>query len=128
MRIKALSVRAPWAHLISTGRKPIELRKQRLHYRGPLLICSAQKASKAQALVTDEELAAALAAPRGVAMCLVDVVDCRPAKPEDSHDACVAIGDGEWAWVLANPRPVAQQHVSGLLGLFWAEVPDGVAT
>lgn len=34
----ALSVRQPWAHLIMTGRKSIEIRKWSSSYRGPLWI------------------------------------------------------------------------------------------
>ncbi len=124
-RFKALTVRAPWAHLISTGRKPIELRKQRTHYRGPLLICCGLRASDAPVdpSITTRQLDDALdMLLRGHALCVVDVIDCRPATAEDAHDACVVVTPGEWAWVLANPRPVARVAVSGKQGFFWVEL------
>ena len=37
--MRALSVRAPWAGLIATGTKTLEVRSRRTHYRGELLIC-----------------------------------------------------------------------------------------
>ncbi len=131
MRHKALSVRAPWAWLISTGRKRVELRKQRTHYRGPLLICASLRSSTGSANVGANELGpdgrnlleAAYDAPRGVALCLVDVIDCRPATADDSRDACCE-PDGEWAWVLSDPRPVERIAVSGKQGFFWVEMPD----
>ena len=36
--MKALSLRQPWASLIADGRKTIETRTWRTHYRGPLAI------------------------------------------------------------------------------------------
>lgn len=115
---KALSVRAPWAHLISTGRKRLELRSQRTHYRGPLLICASRKASNYGCNVSCEEYDAAINAPRGVALCVVQVIDCRPATAEDARDACCEPEPGDWAWVLSDPVPVEQVPVSGKLGFF----------
>lgn len=127
MRHKALTVRAPWAWFISIGRKSLEIRKQRTSHRGPLLICAGLQASSTidaaiLAYVTGDQLDAALAAPRGVALCVVDVIDCRPATPEDAAAACVAPADGTWAWVLSDPRPVEQQRVTGKQGFFWVEL------
>lgn len=122
MKHRALSVRAPAAWLIRTGRKRIELRSKPTTHRGPLLICAGMRTLEREALVSADELQAALAAPRGCALCIVDVIDCRPATPDDASAACFAPEPGSWAWVLANPRPVATSAVSGVLGLFWAEI------
>jgi hypothetical protein len=125
MRHKALTVRAPWAWFIATGRKPVELRKQRTHYRGPLLICCGLAESDAPlhpSISMREHDAARDALLRGHALCLVDVVDCRPATADDSHAACTAVDVGAWAWVLANPRPVERVAVTGKQGFFWVEL------
>ena len=42
-RIKALTIRQPWAELILRGCKPYELRSWRTNYRGPLVIHAAMK-------------------------------------------------------------------------------------
>jgi hypothetical protein len=102
---KALSVRQPWASLIADGQKTLEIRSRRTHYRGPLLIC-----------VSSRPRLPGL--PHGVALCLVDLVDCRPMAPGDDRDSGVAVDTGLFGWVLANPRPVEPFPVSGQLGLF----------
>ena len=48
-RIKALTVRQPWAELILRGRKPFELRTWRTKYRGPLVIHAAVKIDSSDA-------------------------------------------------------------------------------
>ena len=118
---KALSVRAPWAWLIATGRKRIELRTRSTSYRGPLLICASRKVSESSCLVDGDVYDAAMAAPRGVSLCLVDLVDCRLATADDTRDACSEPEPDEWAWVLRNPRPVEPLPVSGALGFFWVD-------
>lgn len=98
--MKALSVRQPYASEILSGEKTREYRSRRTSYRGPLLICASQAADEG----------ATPDMPRGVAVCLVDVVDCE------------ADGEGGFAWVLENPRPVEPRPIKGALGFF--EVPD----
>jgi hypothetical protein len=134
--MKALSVRQPHASLIEAGKKTLEIRTRRTHHRGPLLIC----ASLSNANKEGDGL------PKGVALCIVDVVDCRPMTEADVDAACVnpwtmqgasavegrQLGAGEparkeyFAWVLKNPRPVTQRQVKGNTGLFNVEVsPTG---
>ena len=106
--MKSLSVRQPWASLIASGQKTLEIRSRRTHLRGPLLICAAKGGATA--------LPPSL--PRGVALCIVDILDCRPMTPADEAAAGVAFRPGHWAWVIAHPRPVAPIPVRGNCGIF----------
>ena len=108
--MKALSVRQPWASLIAAGTKMIEVRSRRTSHRGPLLICASRFGDPADGR------------PRGVSLCIVDVIDCRPLRPDEDRSAACFLGtDRQWAWVLANPRQVDQVPVRGQLGLFEVE-------
>ena len=104
IRVKALCVRQPWASLIAEGNKTIETRTWYTRYRGQLLIC----ASRAKC----ENL------PTGVALCLVDLVDCRPMKKEDQRAAQCEIYDRAFSWVLENIRPIEPFAVHGQLSIF----------
>lgn len=111
--MKALSVRQPHADRIASGIKTIELRNWSTKYRGPLLICASKR----------DDPGATDAMPRGVAVCIVELLDVRPATNADRVAACVSreIVPGDFAWVLrvkSHPTPFP---VAGRLGLF--EVP-----
>lgn len=59
--------------------------------------------------------------PRGVALCVVDLVDVREAAATDSDAACLTPPDGfGFAWLLTNPRGVRHAPVKGKLGLYRA--------
>lgn len=105
--MKALSVRQPWASKIASGEKSLEIRTWYTKYRGPLLIC-VSASPKLTGL------------PHGVALCLVDVVDCRRVSADDSVAACCDVDPlTEFAFVLANPRPLeVLSPVKGRLGFF----------
>ena len=89
-----LSVRQPWADDIASGTKTFEYRDRQTHYRGPLLVIAALKPDSPEGKPL----------PRGVAICLVDVVGMR-GVPKD------------WAWELAHPVRVQPVPVKGALGL-----------
>jgi hypothetical protein len=92
--MKALSVKQPWASLIATGRKTVELRSWSTTHRGPLLIC----ASRSPAY---DDL------PTGAALAIVEVVDCRPATLDDAGAACAVPPAGYFAWVLGSVIPLS---------------------
>ena len=103
--MRALSVRPPWAEMIASGRKTLEIRSRRTHYRGPLLICQSGG---------------------GGAMCVVDLVGCRPFVTSDD-----AASGGVWssglaregyAWELRLVRRVTSAPIKGRLGFY--DVPD----
>jgi hypothetical protein len=64
--ITALSVKQPWASMITAGRKTIEVRSWSTHYRGPLLIVASKRPVEFDP-VSGRKL------PVGVALAIVDV-------------------------------------------------------
>ncbi len=121
MLIKALSVKQPWANMIASGKKTIETRTWRTNYRGLLLIVSSKLPDTA-AMPASE-----CPGPFGVALCIVEVMDCRRMLPGDIHAACCGWGSELYSWVL-RPGAVRQIEppfaVRGRPGLFDVEVPE----
>lgn len=125
--MKALSVRQPWAHLIASGEKTIEVRSWQTNYRGKLLICSSSAEKNyffevaGEYAKNGEEL---LLMPYGVTFCTVDLIDVRPLAEADRDAAFLEDGDDiadQYAWVLENPTPVRFNKVFGKLRLFEVE-------
>ena|SRR6266536_1876555 len=84
--MRALSVRQPWANLIASGRKTVELRTWSTDYRGLLAISAGRTIDRdgaARLRVTEGELH-----PRGCVVCVVDLVDVRLVLPSDACAAC----------------------------------------
>lgn len=109
--MRALVVRQPWAGRIASGRKTIELRSWSTKYRGPVIIVAgSRKWGK-----LDPE------GPLGVVVCVVDLVDVRPATTADEAAANGAPPDGWFAWVLENPRALPITPAKGRLGLYHPE-------
>ncbi len=112
--MKALSVRQPWASLIASGKKTIEVRSWRTHYRGPLLICAAKRPSGL--------------GPIGVALAVVNLLDVRRFKPGDARAACVEATGDDFAWVLGNVRRIDPFPVAGKLKMFDVPLPARTRT
>jgi len=113
---RALSVRQPWANLIASGEKMIEVRSWSTMHRGDLVICSAVTVDDVPAMIHD-----LTTDPCGVTICVVQLVDVRPLERSDVAAAMLpddADLDGAYAWVLAQPRRLAPHPVKGALGLF----------
>jgi hypothetical protein len=100
--MRALSVRAPWAEMIATGRKTLEIRSRRTHYRGELLICESRG---------------------GGAVAIVELIGCRSFTEADD-----AASGGVWtkhpetrchfAWELLLVRRVTSAPIKGKLGFY----------
>ena len=152
--MKALSLWQPWASLIATGAKTWETRSWPTAYRGPLLICASKGGLSKTALIatlciwpfqgglaplrgkpleletvthwagiTADDL------PFGTAVCIVDLMDCRPtgSLTLDEIGTDAPFGDftiGRYAWKLENVRIVGSFEVRGKQRLF--TVPDSV--
>lgn len=97
MTTTALSVHQPYADLILSGAKTVEYRSWYTHHRGPLLICATQRPCVGHAI--------------GIAICIVDLVEC-------NMDA-----DGDFEWILENPRPVPGFGVKGRQKLYQVGLP-----
>lgn len=94
-----ISIQQPFASLIAEGSKRREYRSWRTDYRGQLVIC----ATAEKVWIEDELL------PHGVAICTVDLVDCRKVKTG-------------WAWHLKNPQPIVPVPVKGQQRIFTREI------
>jgi len=104
-------VRQPWASLISSGHKGIELRSRATQYRGAVVIVSGVNLWRGQHSHP--------VGPTGVTICTVELVDCRPVRSSDAASACLEPpAEYEWAWVLENPMPIKPVPFSGKLGLW----------
>ncbi len=125
----ALSVHQPWAALTAVGLKTIELRSWSTTYRGQLLICASQKAdtwdgAKLHPEADEDriERAAEMAGRlRGVALCVVELVDCRPMKKGDAYLACRPYDPSLFSWVTdpSELRIIDKPYpVKGRLSLF----------
>jgi hypothetical protein len=102
--VKALSVHQPWASLIASGKKTIEVRSWRTTYRGPLLICATKRRHG------DD--------PTGVAVAIANLLEVRRFQPSDVPLACVKGSPIDYAWVLNDIRPIKPFPVTGNLGVF----------
>lgn len=120
MLMKALSVKQPHAGLICIGMKGIETRTWATTYRGPLLIV----ASKRPVIYLMDGITQKECRVFGQALCIVDLVDCRPMAKEDEEIACCEIYGGAFSWVIKNSRPVRPFAVKGQLRLFDVEIPN----
>lgn len=117
--MKALSVKQPWADLIASGDKTIETRSRPTSHRGPLLIVSSKTVDR-QALRPGEKPGLL-----GHAICVADLVDCRPFVPSDQQAAQCSCPPGYYSWVLENVRPIERPFpVRGQLGIFEVQIPE----
>jgi len=107
--MKAISLHQPWATMIAEGIKTIETRRWRTHYRGPLVICSTREPKVIPHVC-------------GYAICIVEVVGCRPMVKADEAAACCDLYPGAYAWELANLRVLRPFRVRGRQGFF--DIPD----
>lgn len=103
------------------AKKTIELRTWRTDYRGKLLICSSRAGQKTWLEFNNEFYLA----PMGTTICIVNLVDCRPATKADAEQAWCEpedITEGMWAWVLEDVIDVVPKPIKGKLNFY--EVDD----
>jgi hypothetical protein len=117
-RLKALSIRQPWAHAITHLGKDVENRSWRRNYTGPLLIhASAYREPNPHRLLCEcmanppsrNELADL---PTGAIIGVVDLIDY--TKDSESKWA----EKGAWHLHLRNARPIKPAKCKGQLGLW----------
>lgn len=122
--MKALSIRQPWASMVTIGKKTVETRSWRTSYRGRLLIQSATKPDW-DAFHAIDTLPDIENYPMGHALALVDLVDCRPMTLDDEKGALCELFDGAWAWLLRRPRVLTPWPMKGKQGLFTVDYEEG---
>lgn len=100
--MRALSVHQPYASLIAEGLKTIEGRGKRTSYRGPVLICATREPRQKRL-------------PTGVAICVVDLVDCVEYKPKHVQGSWTYPGYANQgcAWILEMPRLITPFEFKG---------------
>lgn len=137
--MKAISVKQPWATLITHGFKDIENRTWMTRQRGTVLIHASKGMTYGEwenaisfarpmllaAMKCDATLEAKLDTllgykeqQRGGIVGMVDIVDCVTSSASPWYM-------GEVGFVLANARPLPFTPYKGALGFF--EVPDALA-
>ncbi|MCJ7805324.1 ASCH domain-containing protein [Patescibacteria group bacterium] len=101
---KAISLKQPWANLVTSGKKTIETRKWSTNYRGDLVICSSQNPK---------------IEPFGKALCIVELYDIKRMTKGHEKKACIKIYPGAYSWFLRNIRPINPPiNIKGSLGIF----------
>lgn len=129
--IKALSLWQPWASLIALRDKEYETRGWETNWRGQLVIHAAKYQGEMNICRTSPFRECLIAGgitkpsemPMGVALCVVDLVDCIPVEKlwGDLTTKEQAFGNyqaGRFAWKLANvrifPTPIPCRGMQGL--------------
>jgi hypothetical protein len=106
-KMRALSVRQPYAERILTGEKVIEYRTRRTHIRGRVYLYASKTPGDPEDYAEDGYDLGDL--PHGKLVGTVEVVDCTGE-------------DGDFEWHLANPQRLARPlAVAGMPqpGFFW---------
>lgn len=124
--MKALSVKQPWAWLIVSGKKTIEMRVWATNYRGPILIVSCKEKMSGDSFRKFREAFPDCPVTMwyGFAVCKANLVDCRPMTKDDEKLAGCEVYDGAYSWVLEDIEPVTPFAVKGQLGIYEVEVPS----
>jgi len=122
MKLKALSIRQPWAWLIVNGHKDIENRNWPTRLRGTIAVHAAKGMTREEygdALALAEDQGVTLPAfeelERGGIVGTVEIVDC---VDQDASPWFF----GDYGFVLKNARPLPFQFLRGKLGFFPVEV------
>ncbi len=115
--MKALSIIQPWASMIASGEKTIETRTYKTNYRGDILICASKTPNPNFSKDEMDKL------PKGIALCLVRLVDCVPMTQVHEAAAKCQVYPKAWAWILEDVQRIVSVSVKGKLGLF--DLPEG---
>jgi ASCH domain len=116
-KLRALTIRQPWAWLIVNGYKDIENRSWQTRHRGALLIhAGASKTDLRESVLTDVAKRYGIQLPQsyvhGGVIGVVDVVECKKRTASPWHRR------GSIGWVLERPRRLLYRPCKGALGLF----------
>ena len=107
--MKAISLHQPWALMVARGIKDIETRTWSTEYRGELLICSTKRPAIPNY-------------PLGMALCIVQLVHCRPMALVDQERACYPMSKELFSWFLAHRRTIKPFPVIGRQGFYEVEI------
>lgn len=119
--IRVLSVRQPYAALIVSGFKTVELRSRRTHFRGEVFIHAGLRVAKVQPIRTTvlSQLPIDLLNVKGavIGRCFVD--NCRASEPNDNLQAHHDVWKNSWSILLSKASLLETPVVlRGQLGFF----------
>jgi len=121
--MKALSIRQPWAGLIAAQIKTIETRTWTTKYRGPLLIVAGRQIDEGARQRFLKAGTPYSVFPQGVAVAVVELVDCFQMADVHEKAAMVPARPGLFGWRLELIAAIDKPFpVKGKLGLFEVEV------
>lgn len=122
---KAISIKQPWAWVISEGHKTIETRTWPTQYRGDIIVVSSLKPDKTMLDYLMKETNGKIESKLlyGQALCIADLVDCRLMTADDEGDAMCDLYPGAYSWVLENIRKIKPFKQKGALGIYQIEIP-----
>lgn len=109
--MKAISVKQPWADHIMYGKKTIEIRTWKTHYRGDILICASKNPKTERS---------------GVALCIAELYDIKSSVKSDEEFALCEIHESsDYSWYLRNIRELRWfPPVKGKLSIYDIEIPS----
>ena len=120
--MKAITLCQPYAAWVAEGLKD-ETRTWTTKHRGPLAIHVSQRVDhEAMGTIGGPYHAARMLNERGKIICVANLVDVRPMRPEDEGRAKIGWSDRRHLWILRDVFRVPPLPWKGSLGLWW--VPD----
>ena len=138
--MKTLSIKQPWADVIRSGHKEIEIRSWQTKYRGDILVVSSlspdrdllrkskiqndQGAFFSHAVYKSEENILNGYYFYGAAICIAELYSITPFLPKHAVKSLVDFESGLFAWHLRNIREVENIHIKGQLGFY--NTPDNL--
>lgn len=119
--MKILSVKQPWASLLVSKTKTIELRTWVTKHTGLVGIHASLKLDPYGPL---DRFPNASLLPTGAVIGTVHLVECRPMTPTDAEAALHEWREGLFAWVVTEGSAFSQPvPMKGRLGLWEATMP-----
>lgn len=122
----ALSIRQPWAFLVVTAQKNLELRTWGTNHRGPIVIHASRQVDEVAAAYFGFEI---VSWPVGVALGVVQIVDVLTlgrrelVRCQSSHRSWGPFTHGMRGWVFSKQQVLANPvAMRGSKGLF--PIPD----
>ena len=130
---RALSIKQPWAGLIAAGKKTLEIRSWKTNYRGEVLLLAGKGFDACEWLPLTAPfldvrrfVGERPPLPRGCAVALATLGNCRLMNRNDEDRALCPYSEGLFAWELFNVRPTRPVPISGMLGLMLLTLDEPV--
>ncbi|MDO8500185.1 MAG: ASCH domain-containing protein [bacterium] len=105
--MKAISIHQPWADLITNGKRPLEVRKWKTHYRGPLIIhasLTVEKEECSRLVVTPSATGALIGVVELQSVLILSEKDWEDLRPLHLETGPRPYGNKTFGWVLRRPR------------------------